>query len=309
MSGNFLRGWGPNTLAIEQAFRSGLLERIEQRFPAIERRRGLTPDELKAQYRDARRPVILEGALSAWPAARTWTFDSLAAVCGDLPVVIDHYSPERTTKTTFADFVARVKHNTGEPLYLQEWHFLKVCPALAGDVGPLEYAAYDFLPRLYGEDFAVRALWIGQRGAVTRLHQDANYPDVIHGQISGTKHWCVMGPDTVLPVTGDNEPDFDALLAPGVDILHGVLGPGDLLYLPAQWWHRVSLLEDSIGIGMPALDERNLFCHMKARLQEFLPMILNQEQIKRDYPDLYQITIARLTAQAKRFDIDLTRIR
>jgi hypothetical protein len=52
----------------------------------------------------------------------------------------------------------------------------------------------------------------------------------------------------------------------------------------------------------PALDERNLF-------QELLPMILNQEHIKQAHPDLDQITIARLTAQAKRFDIDMTRIR
>ena len=313
MSANFLEGWGANIPQIEQAFRDGLMERIERQCPAVERRRGLSLDEFRTQYREQNKPVVLEGALSSWPAASKWTFDYLAAECGSVPVVIDHYSPERTVRTTFADFAERVRQNTGPgatPLYLQEWHFLTSCPALARELGPLEIASYDFFPRLYGPDYAVRALWIGQQGAVTRLHQDTFFNDVVHGQIRGRKQWCLFAPDTVVPVTEDNKPNFDALFeAPAGNVLHCTLTPGDVIYLPMRWWHRVNLVEDSIAIGMQTLDERNLFVHMKARLQELLPIILNQEHIKKTYPDLYQITLTRLAVQAKRFGIDLTRTR
>ena len=312
MSENFLLGWGPNAVEIESAFRAGLLQRIKDRFPAIERRKGLSLEEFHSQYRAKRAPIILEGAVASWPAIGKWTFDYLATECGDVPVVIDHYSAERTTKATFGEFVQRVKQNTGpeaQPLYLQEWHFHKTCPSLVRDLGPLDIASYNFLPRMYGPDAAVRALWVGQKGAVTRLHQDAYFNDTIHAQIVGRKDWCLFGPDAFLP-TKANKPDWDALFEnPSAPIMHCTLAPGDLLYLPARWWHRVSLLTDSIGIGMPALDEHHLYDHMKSKHQELLPLILNAEHIKQTQPDLYQITLTRLAIHAKRFDIDLTRIR
>jgi len=304
----------PNLDEIELSFKSGLLGEAMKRSPQIERRRKLSPTEFEQEYRKKMRPVVIEGLMDDWPALKKWNFDYLVSKCSTATVVVDSYNRKRAVEVTFGEFGKMLENNVGTdhpPLYLQEWLYMATCPFLAEDLPELPIAQYDFRRNLYGEKISTNhQLWIGQKGATTRTHQDSYVIDVMHAQIVGEKHWCVMGPEAYLGRDESSALDFAALVAdPKTQIMQCVLKPGDVIYLPAQWWHRIELLDDSIGLGRKCLDEVNLQKHIQLRFAELLPLVLNHEYIQEIYPELYQVIILRNRAWARLLNIDLTKVR
>lgn len=299
---------------IEASFRSGVLGEAMRNAPLIERRAKLSPEEFEREYRRKLKPVIIEGLMEDWPALKTWDFDYLASKCGDARVVVDSYNSQRAREVAFREFVQMLREEGGpdrQPIYLQEWLFMKDCPHLAADMPELPIAQYDFRRNLYGEKISTNhQLWIGQKGATTRIHQDSYYMDVMHAQIVGEKHWCVMSPPAFLGRDESGEMNFDALARnPDVQILQCVLKPGEVVYLPALWWHRIEILSDSIGLGRKCLDEVNLQRHTHMRFAELLALALNHDYVKEAHPELYNVVILRNRAWAKLLNIDLTKLR
>jgi hypothetical protein len=69
------------------------------------------------------------------------------------------------------------------------------------------------------------------------------------------------------------------------------------------------LLSDSIGLGRKCLDEANLRMHIYQRMTELLALALNQEEVKRTHPELFNVVMMRSRAWAKRMNIDLSNLR
>lgn len=307
---NILKSKTKDDLArIESSVRTGCLRSVVESAPEIERRADLSPEVFAQEYRRQSKPVIVEGLMRDWPALKKWSFDYLAVTCGRASVTVDSYNSQRAREMPFAEFVTLLKSNrAGEPLYLQEWLFMAACPFLAADLPELPIAQYDFRRNLYGKDISTNhQLWIGQAGATTRFHQDSYFIDVMHAQIVGEKRWYVMSPEALLvsDKAGGLKFETDGLTR----VMQCVLKPGDVLYLPAQWWHRIELLTDSIGLGRKCLDEVNLQQHIHARFAELLCLILNHDQIKETHPELYKVVIMRNQAWARLMNIDLTKLR
>ncbi len=300
--------------AVEAAFHSGPLAEVLDAAPDIERRSGLTREAFDKEYREQGRPVVLEGYAADWPSVRTWTFDNLAERCGDVSVVVDSYNSKAARRTTFADFVSMLKAGDGgnaAPIYLQEWYYKTNAPELAADMPEMDIAQYDFRRDLYGEAASTNhQLWLGQRGGVTRLHQDSYSIDVMHAQIVGEKLWYIMGPDAQLLAGADGEVDVQALVdSPDTKLTRFVLRPGDVLYIPAYWFHRIELLTDSIGLGRKSLDKTFLRPHVRQRIGELLALALNPDELKETHSELFDVVMARGRALAHQMDIDLSRLR
>ncbi|MFG2223429.1 cupin-like domain-containing protein [Streptomyces sp. NPDC048644] len=299
---------------VAAAFRSGPLAGLLDSAPELERRSGLTREEFEREYRFRGRPVVLDGYAADWPSVRHWTFQNLADRCADVPVVVDSYRSEAARRTTFGEFVTRLEASAGsgaDPLYLQEWYYRTVAPELADDLPELDIAQYDFRRDLYGEAASTNhQLWIGQQGGITRLHQDAYSVDVMHAQIVGEKLWHIMGPGAELLPGPGGTAQLDALCAsPGTRLMRFVLRPGDVLYLPALWFHRIELLSDSIGLGRKCLDQAHLGAHIRQRIGELLALALNPDELRVTHSELFDVVIARARALADRMDIDLSRLR
>jgi hypothetical protein len=179
--------------AVENGFHTGPLAKALREAPPIERRRGLTREEFDREYRARSRPVVLEGFVDDWPAVRTWSFHHLAERSGSVRVTVDSYSSRAARQVTFAEFVELLDSSAGTgaaPIYLQEWYYQTSAPELAADLPELDIAQYDFRRELYGEAASRNhQLWLGQRGGITRLHQDSYMVDVMHAQIVGEKLW------------------------------------------------------------------------------------------------------------------------
>ncbi|MGC0315920.1 cupin-like domain-containing protein [Kitasatospora acidiphila] len=300
--------------AVEAAFQAGPLAEALDAAPDIERRRGLSLAEFERDYRSQGRPVVLEGHAADWPAVRTWSFEALAERCGTVPVVVDSYSSRAARKTTFGEFVTALRQTAGTgapPICLQEWYYKTVSPELADDLPELDIAHYDFRRDLYGDAAATNhQLWLGQCGGITRLHQDSYSVDVMHIQIVGEKRWSIMGPDAELLADPTGQLELDALLAsPDTRLTRFVLRPGDVLYLPAWWFHRIELLTDSIGLGRKALDQVNLRRHVHQRIGELLALALNPDELRRTHSELFDVVMTRGRALAHQMDVDLSRLR
>jgi hypothetical protein len=312
---NILRRHDAESLrTIEKCFHSGPVVEALASAPTLETRSDLPKEKFAQEYRKQLRPVVLEGFVAEWPSVRTWSFEHLAERCGAVQVTVNSYNTKVARTVTFAEFVKLLKgneENTESPLYLQEWYYQTSAPQLAADMPELDIAQYDFRRNLYGEKASTNhQLWLGQRGGITRLHRDSYMVDVMHAQIVGTKRWYVMGPKAELRLDANGKPDFEALAnSPDTQLHKFDLKPGDVLYLPANWFHRIELLSNSIGLGRKCLDETNLQTHIRQRMAELLALTLNYDEVKQTHPELVDVVIARSRAWANRMDIDLSRLR
>lgn len=300
---------------VENAFHTGLLASMLPGVPEIERRHKLSQQQFEDDYRKQKCPVIINGLTDAWPAIKKWNFNYLAERCGLTPVTVNSYSSKKAREVTFAEFVQILKQNEelplASPIYLQEWYYQTTCPWLAEDLPELDIAQYDFRRNLYGEAISTNhQLWIGQRGGITRIHQDSYMVDVIHVQIVGEKRWYIMGPNAELHYDEHGQLDLQTLCEnPDTQLMQCVLKPGEVLYLPALWFHRIELLSNSIGLGRKCLDESNLQMHVHLRMAELLALLLNQDEIKQSHPELFDVVMMRNRAWAKRMNIDLSKLR
>lgn len=222
-----------------------------------------TPDRAAFQAQAARGlPFVITGVVGRWPLCAL-TPDVLRARFGAVPVrarVGDYigtaFAPDRAMQDmTLAAYLDLVAHDSG---------------GLPPYVGNLEIGALNAMchwPGWFGRMGPPR-FWLGPAGTVTPLHCD--YDDNIFAQALGSKRICLAPPhhDVYLYTREANpvlvgspfdpeRPDYDRFpLARGAAIVDVVVGPGEMLYVPAGWYHQVRALSFSLSVnrwsrGMP----------------------------------------------------------
>lgn len=92
-------------------------------------------------------------------------------------------------------------------------------------------------------------IWKHKKNNFTRNHYDGNGVEVINISLEGKKRFYLASPSKtfiMFPLSNisinANPDDFN------YDYIID-LNPGDLLYIPSYWWHKVLTLEDSININ------------------------------------------------------------
>ncbi|CAF0854545.1 unnamed protein product [Brachionus calyciflorus] len=107
-------------------------------------------------------------------------------------------------------------------------------------------------------------LWIGSKGAYTPCHYDTYGYNLVY-QIHGVKRWILFSPldsacmyptrvpfeeSTVYTQVNIKNPDLKKFKNFNkVKVYVVELSPGDVLYVPHNWWHYVESLSDSISIN------------------------------------------------------------
>jgi hypothetical protein len=231
---------------------------------------GSVPD---FQYEDCfkhSRPVIVTNLITRWPACEKWTYPYLRSVLADTQVPVGvasskHFRLDPTRSEfdnqrlmlsfdAFANYVEGGAGENGTHYYLQRMPLSDYCPALLADLSVLPFVP---LERLTSQN-----LWFGPGGSCTALHWD-DYDNAI-AQIRGRKHFTLFAPNETQylyphPALSQaphqsrvNIDDVDAAEFP--DFVRAtpctcVLEAGELLLLPACWWHQVASLETSISVN------------------------------------------------------------
>jgi hypothetical protein len=198
-------------------------------------------------------PFLITGLVNRWPLSAL-TPQTLRERFSHLPVrarVGDYintaFAPDRAMQDMsmleYLDLVAAGTHDLPPylgNLELRELNRLCHWPTYFDKMGP---------PRF----------WLGPAGTVTPLHCD--YDDNIFAQIWGTKRIFLSPPhhDKFLYTSEANAilfgspfdpeaPDFEKFpLARQATMIECIVNPGDLLYVPAGWYHQVRALTFSLS--------------------------------------------------------------
>jgi hypothetical protein len=243
----------------------------------VERRSGVSRDELLERYARGSRPVVLTDVARDWPAMQRWSPADLRARFGHLDVDVqvgrdrDALFEQRKTAlrqrmkvAAFVDLVTRGgatndHYLTANDEMLRRPEFMP----LLQDIGTMPPLCDPALLH------TAASFWFGPAGTRTPLHHDTLM--LFHTQVVGRKRWRFVSPlQTPLlynrmgvysPIDLD-APDFQRYprLREAV-VLETVLEPGDTLFLPLGWWHQVTALEMSMSFSYTnfAADVPNTF--------------------------------------------------
>ena len=208
-------------------------------------------------------PMVFRGLAADWPAVKQWSFAGLSSQVPDQQVQLVDGNRERGAtrfvQSTLSRYLQALQADAdgagGQPLpYLKEFDLLEAAPVLRND---LPHA--NLLPARHKR--SLRS-WIGPTGASTGLHYD--YLDNLAVQILGAKRWRLIRPGTVerLGAVSTKYDSWAVLASAGAQELAARadadtrdafftvdLYPGDVLRLPAGWWHEVVNLDASLLFG------------------------------------------------------------
>lgn len=239
---------------------------------AIERRKNLSREEFLRVYLRLGIPVIMQGAANSWACVHKWTPQWLASQYGSDKIALIDAAPGDVAAI---DYQMR---ETTLGVLIQEM-----------EQDPLKYARFNRLlyehPELK-QDFDARWLsqhrnhfasgqtfqvFIGAKTSKTHLHAAAEHN--LFTQVYGRKHWYLYPPsyDLALQPPVDRAPYFHSPFDPAnpdfktfpalqyLDHYECVLEPGDVFFNPPSWWHHVTNLETSIGVGFRWFAPRDAF--------------------------------------------------
>ncbi len=242
----------------------------------VERRTTPSAEEFYRHYWAAHRPVVLTDATARWPALKKWTPAWFRRRFGATSIEItanreaDPYYDmnfgahrKRLRMDRFIDQVLAAGSTNDFYLVANNKALGRGrLRELFADVRPPRAL---FVPLT---DPGAASLWIGPAGTITPLHHDTT--NILFSQIYGRKRVELVSPqETALlldPVDGfyspieldtrseQTHPALRALLVKQV-----TLGPGDALYIPAGWWHRVTSLDVSISFSLLGFRRPNDF--------------------------------------------------
>ncbi|MGI5239750.1 cupin-like domain-containing protein [Dactylosporangium sp. CA-139066] len=229
----------------------------------LDRRTGIDPQEFFGRYYFGHRPVVLCGLMEDWPA-RAWTLDSLAERFGDEEVEVmtgreanpDHawqYDRHRT-RMPFRQYLDLLRTGRRTNDYYMVPRNDNTRGALRGLASDVRAPAGIVDPNGPAD---MTNLLLGPAGTVTPLHVDA--ASVLLGQVLGRKHVRLV-PSFQRHLVYPRGGTFSAVDAAHPDlgrhplfaratVLETVLQPGEMLFIPAGWWHWVEALDVSASMS------------------------------------------------------------
>jgi hypothetical protein len=241
---------------------------------AVDRRRGLTPEEFRERYFLTGLPVVLEGAAKDWPAIRKWSPDYLLQRCGsDEIAVLDGHNwtvnsaregdvvstSERTLK--IADLINNVK--SGGAWYGAFLELLDQYADLRADLDLSFVQTFGHTNlRIPWHRNVLAKMYVGGANTSTSLHC-AGISN-LYVQVYGRKKWVLISPrftPFMYPALSKGlnwqsrvdfrNPDYDACpLYRYVDRYETILEPGDVLWNPPFVWHGVLNVTESIAVSL-----------------------------------------------------------
>jgi Cupin-like domain len=237
---------------------------LDSRNTSVPMRTGVSRAEFLTHYYAANRPVILTDLTDGWPARTLWTPAYLRERCGDASVEVmtdretdDDYelnSERHRRSMRFAEYVDRIEASgTSNDIYLVANNHFFERPGVSTLWNDFTLPDYLDPHDVDGTVF----FWFGPGGTITPLHHDI--ANVLFVQVYGRKRITLIPALQTHRVYNDigvfshvdpDHPDEDAYPQfAGVTKADVVLEPGESLFIPVGWWHRVEALDVSISLS------------------------------------------------------------
>ncbi|MCY0096409.1 cupin-like domain-containing protein [Hoeflea ulvae] len=260
----------------------------------------LLPGEFDAYVRPGGQPVIARGWMHGWPAMDKWDFSFFRDVYGDDPVKLaaDSMSNEAAFVTTMAAYIGYILSDaTGSELSAKHAEIGAIRPFYCTSYKPFAHH-----PEL-GDDFALPPfaldwwpwinpafqdahfpntqgwLLISPKGAASRMHIDSHHTITWLAQVRGRKTAYLFSPqDSEAVYKGAVDPaapDYARFPKFRDATCHKcTLDPGDMLFLPPDWWHHVVTEENSITVSQNLVNHTNFGLYIRRAYGAQLPAFL-----------------------------------
>ena len=226
----------------------------------------LTFDDFYENYFLLASPVIITGATEHWPA-RKWTIPNLMERVGENQVWIrgktnqEDYKVGKSytiRKDTFGNYCQELLDNAprARSSYLAVASMTQAFPQLMDDAPLPEYLTAN------GKIHLGPYMWVAMKGHYEFCHFDPDDNFLI--MIQGRKQVRLFGHDitslypnplgshgkTIQSRVNCETPDFNQFpLFRNAICEHCVLHPGEMLFIPAFYWHQVSALDNGISLN------------------------------------------------------------
>ena len=250
-------------------FYSGTPMRKVPTYMTIDRVSNLTPEAFERDYYRANKPVIITDEVSQWGAldwSPEWFREHYSEV--ETPVYVGPRAEAEIQFMTIGEYFRRLE-DPSQQVYMNQVPIFRLVPELRAHIAPPK--------NVVGDRLVYPFLWMGRKGTYQPLHVDhtfrvdaiANFFAQIRGRKiavlaawpeenenlyikssfghdmnSGghdTDHFCEVDHENV---DMEKHPRFaDAKL------YEAIIHPGDMLYVPAQFWHSFRHLDDCISIS------------------------------------------------------------
>lgn len=252
----------------------------------------ISPQDFGARYFRPKKPVLITNMLNQWPAMKKWSFEFFRQLNADQTVYLEDgnvlQGETAFQRQQLNDYLQQLidagrtaaQNKSATPQqkvsYLSVFNIFTVFPQLQADV--------DFsLIRTYTYKNFVFA-WLGPAGTLTGYHID--WIDNTLAQLHGRKRVQLVAPADSRMLYPSTKYDYRSTLSSldprtydpqryprfaDVQPLEVILEPGQLLYIPRGWWHRVESLDPSISVNNFGHDWLGmLFYQPRASLQDWL---------------------------------------
>lgn len=218
------------------------------------------------QYLESHTPVILTGIMEHWPAMageKSWNLDRIRFLSGHRLVPIEigsKYTEDDWTQSlmTVSEFIDKFIENSSDDIptgYLAQHQLFDQVPEMKEDIITPDYCC------LGSEDEVDINAWFGPQGTVSPLHQDPkeNFLSQVFGEkfvrlysTDFTKHVYPHG-TMLLKNTSQvdiENPDYVKFpLFRDASYFECILKPGEMLYIPKEYWHFVKSLSVSFSVS------------------------------------------------------------
>ncbi len=190
-------------------------------------------------------PLVVTGMTDSWPA-REWTLSWLRERFGHVEVDLrPHYQSRDHVRMKLGEYLDALDSAVGSNLYLTDWGFEHVDPAL------LESYTVPEVFRSWHMDLpatrrpGLRSLYLGGKGTGTPPHVDVMMTGAWNALLVGRKAWWFARPEVD---EGTIARILDLRELGSADVWGHVQEPGEVIFTPSGWWHQVENLATSLAL-------------------------------------------------------------
>jgi len=242
----------------------------------IPHRRDLDYKTFVNNYLRPRKPVIFDGALQEWDAVRNWTPQLFAERYGALDLVIDG---RPVTMGNLITLILNADQHSSAP-YLRNYPISSISRDLLQDIEPLpaylrpNWLETKFHPaklnRILGRAVIPDIFIGGACSSFPFLHYDLLNSHAFLCQIYGEKSYAMYSPDqTPLLYRSTEHPNRSQICnieSPNLNEfprfaaarpIGGILRAGEMIFVPAGWWHTAKILSPSITVSINVANSSN----------------------------------------------------
>jgi Cupin-like domain len=215
-------------------------------------------DEFRDDFYCRNRAVLIRNGAASWRATTLWTPQYFSERYGF--AAVEYFqgprysdSPLRST-TTLREFVEMMNSCTTPNAFYMVANNRTMTASrlrpLIDDIGDVSWLSR------FKEFKDAAQLWMGPYGTITDLHHDI--ANNLFVQIYGRKEFLLTPAFEYPKLHGEGVYSNAQTIVPGqpptpvldVQWLRIVVKPGDILFIPAGWWHWVHAIDSSISINV-----------------------------------------------------------